>query len=131
MEVSRSALDNSSISAKSLGKPFPWVHAESMATSFCEPTRQGTHLPQDSFLKNWVVFRAISNMQRSSAHTTRARAPSIEPASASDLKSSRTSTIDAGKKPEEGPDGAKPFNFLPGGLPPAYLKITSETGRPM
>ena len=48
----------------------------------------------------------------------------MEPASAKDLKSSRTSTIEAGKKPEDGPDGAKPLSFLPFGRPPAYLKIT-------
>src|ERR1700678_2752578 len=131
MEVRRRAFDSSSISTRSLAEPFPCVHAESMATNFCEPTRQGTHFPHDSFLKNCVVFRAISNMQRSSAKTTKAPDPNIDPASASDLKSSRTSTIEAGKKPDEGPEGAKPFSFLPFGTPPAYLKITSETGRPM
>src|SRR5271154_3146402 len=102
-----------------------------MATSFCDPTRHGTHFPHDSLRKNCVEFSAISSMQRSSAHTTRAPEPNIDPASASDLKSNRTPAIAAGKYPDDGPEGAKPFNFLPFGRPPPYLKISSDTGVPM
>src|ERR1700691_4026654 len=97
IEVSRNAPESSSINATSAAEPFPSVQPVNISTNFCDPTRHGTHLPQDSLRKNCVEFNAISSMQRSSAHTTSAPEPSIEPASASDLKSSRTSAMDAGK----------------------------------
>src|SRR5271156_1753263 len=131
IEVSRSAPESSSINARSAADPFPCVQPVSISTNFCEPTRQGTHLPQDSLRKNCVEFSAMSSMQRSSAQTTSAPEPSIEPASASDLKSSRTSAMDAGKYPEDGPEGANPFSFFPPAIPPPYLKISSDTGVPI
>src|SRR5271156_3357388 len=131
IEVSRSAPESSSINATSATEPFPSVQPVNISTNFCEPTRQGTHLPQDSLRKNCVEFSAMSSMQRSSAHTTRAPEPSIEPASASDLKSSRTSAMDADKYPEDGPEGANPFSFFPPAIPPPYLKISSDTGVPI
>src|SRR5271156_3151475 len=131
IEVSRNAPESSSISAMSAAEPFPSVQPVNISTNFCEPTRQGTHLPHDSLRKNCVEFRAMSSMQRSSAHTTSAPEPSIEPASASDLKSSRTSAMDADKYPEDGPEGANPFSFFPSAMPPACLKISSDTGVPI
>src|SRR5271168_975298 len=131
IEVSRNAPESSSINAMSAAEPFPSVQPVNISTNFCEPTRQGTHLPHDSLRKNCVEFRAMSSMQRSSAHTTSAPEPSIEPASASDLKSSRTSAMDAGKYPEDGPEGANPFSFFPSAMPPPYLKISSDTGVPI
>src|SRR5271155_1835348 len=131
IEVRRSAPESSSIKATSAADPLPCVQPVSISTNFCEPTRQGTHLPQDSLRKNCVEFSAMSSMQRSSAHTTRAPEPSIEPASASDLKSNRTSAMDAGKYPEDGPEGANPFSFFPSAMPPACLKISSDTGVPI
>ena len=92
--------------------PLPCVQPVRISTIFCEPTRQGTHLPQDSLRKNFTAFRAMSSMQRPSAQTTIAPEPSIEPTAASDLKSSRTSTIEAGRYPDEGPDGANAFSFV-------------------
>src|ERR1700683_1409518 len=130
IEVSRSAPESSSINAMSAAEPFPSVQPVSISTNFCEPTRHGTHLPQDSLRKNCVELSAMSSMQRSSAHTTSAPEPSIEPASASDLQSSRTSAMDAGRYPEDGPEGAKPFNCFPSAIPPPYLKISSDTGVP-
>ena len=59
------------------------VHPVSMSTIFCEPTRQGTHLPQDSLRKKRTAFSAMSSMQRPSAQTTIAPEPTIEPAAAS------------------------------------------------
>jgi len=56
------------------------------------PTRQGTHLPHDSFLKKRWAFSAMSSMHVPSAQTTIAPEPSIEPAWSSALKSSATST---------------------------------------
>ena len=38
------------------------VRLEAISTIFCEPMRQGTHLPQDSLRKNRVAVKAWSNM---------------------------------------------------------------------
>src|ERR1700690_428810 len=70
-------------------------------------------------------------MQVVSSQTTIAPDPSIDPASASALKSSRTSTIEAGKYPDDGPDGANAFSALPPRIPPARPKITSRIGVPI
>src|ERR1700689_949847 len=120
IEVSRRASESSSIRLISFEDPSPMVHPVSRSTIFCEPTLHGTHLPQDSLRKNRVAFSAMSNMHVPSAQTTSAPEPSMEPASASDLKSNRTSAMDAGRYPDEGPDGAKPFSFFPLERPPAY-----------
>src|ERR1700693_1860970 len=62
----------------------------------------------------------MSSMHVVSSQTTIAPDPSIEPASASALKSSRTSTIDAGKYPDDGPEGATAFNPRRPRIPPAF-----------
>src|SRR3984957_1890016 len=131
MEVSFRASVSSSISAMSAGEPLPRVQPVRISTIFCEPIRQGTHLPHDSLRKNFTAFSAMSSMQRPSAQTTMAPEPSMDPMAASDLKSSRTSTCDAGKYPDDGPDGANAFSFFPSTIPPAKLKITSDIGRPI
>src|SRR6267378_3041835 len=73
----------------------------------------------------------MSSMQVVSSQTTMAPEPSMEPASARALKSRRTSIIEAGRKPEDGPDGAKAFIGRPPRTPPAWLKMTSCMGTPM
>src|SRR5580700_10621479 len=70
-------------------------------------------------------------MQVVSSHTTMAPEPSIEPASANALKSKRTSIIDAGKYPDDGPEGAKAFNARPPRMPPALLRTTSRIDVPI
>src|SRR4051794_29729170 len=109
MDASFIASDKSSTSCKSRGDPFPRVQSVSTSTIFCDPIRHGTHFPQDSLRKNVQAFKAISNIQVPSAHTTIAPEPSIDPIAASDLKSTRTSTIEAGRYPDDGPEGAKAF----------------------
>src|ERR1700737_2619600 len=61
-----------------------------------------------------------------SSHTTIAPEPSMEPASANALKSSRTSTIDAGKYPDDGPEGANALSARPPRIPPAFPYNTSR-----
>src|SRR3984957_11260969 len=131
MDVSFSASVRSSIRLMSRADPWPRVQPVRISTIFCDPVRQGTHLPQDSLRKNFTAFKAMSSMQRPSAHTTIAPEPSIDPTEASDLKSRHTSTIEAGRYPDDGPDGAKAFSFFPSTMPPARLKITSDIGRPI
>ncbi len=111
MEASFSASVMSSIMGRSAADPLPCVQPVRMSTSFCDPMRQGTHFPHDSLRKNFTAFSAMSSMQRPSAQTTMAPDPSIDPTAASDLKSRRTSTIDAGKYPDDGPDGANAFKL--------------------
>src|SRR6185312_16246031 len=48
IEVSFIAKESSSSSCRSEFEARPSVHPVSISTIFCEPTRQGTHLPQDS-----------------------------------------------------------------------------------
>src|SRR5260221_10813843 len=50
------------------------------STIFCEPTRQGTHLPQDSLRKKRVKFNAPSTIDRPSASTMIAPEPIVAPA---------------------------------------------------
>src|SRR6202521_5095832 len=130
MEVSLSASVKSFTISKSAGVPLPWVQPVRMSTIFCEPTRHGTHFPHDSLRKNFTAFSAMSSIQRPSAQTTMAPEPSMEPAAAIDLKSSLASSMDAGRYPEDGPDGAHAFTFLPSGAPPAKPRMTSEAGDP-
>ena len=108
--------------------PLPCVQPVRISTIFCEPMRHGTHFPQDSLRKKRTAFSAMSSMQRPSAQTTMAPDPSMDPTAASDLKSRRTSTIDAGRYPDDGPEGAKAFSCLPSTMPPACSKITSDIG---
>src|SRR5271167_4733199 len=70
-------------------------------------------------------------MQVESSQTTIAPEPSIDQASANALKSSRTSTIDAGKYPEDGPEGANAFNPRPPRIPPEFPYETSRIVVPM
>src|SRR3984885_827955 len=49
IEVIFRAWVSSSSNGRSVLEERPSVHPESISTSFCEPTRQGTHLPHDSF----------------------------------------------------------------------------------
>src|SRR6266851_9784 len=48
IEVNFKAWVSSSSNCRSAFEPWPSVHPVSISTSFCDPTRQGTHLPQDS-----------------------------------------------------------------------------------
>ncbi len=131
MEVMRMASNNSSHSSRSPGLASPDVQPLKMLTSFCEPTRHGTHLPQDSLRKNRTEFKAMSSMQRLSAHTTIAPEPTMDPASATTLKSSGRSSMLAGKYPEEGPEGANPSSARPSGTPPACWKMRSRYEMPI
>src|SRR5687768_2765228 len=103
-----------------------------MSTIFCEPTRQGTHLPQDSFRKKRVKFRAASIMQRPVLRKRIAPDPMCAPASITALGSeevegrksigeSRNLSV-AGRKGKLGPEGAKALSWPRG--PPALASIS-------
>src|ERR1039457_889109 len=126
MEVMRMAWNSSSHNCLSPGLDSPADHADRIVTNFCEPTRHGTHLPQDSLRKKRTELRAMSSMQRLSAQTTMAPEPTMEPASATALKSKGKSSIAAGRYPEDGPEGANASRLLPSITPPAQLKIRSR-----
>src|SRR5574337_698667 len=68
----------------SLLLPWPFVIRSSVSSSRLVPTRQGTHLPQDSDWVNWTKYRATFTMQSSSSSTIMPPEPTIEPSFASD-----------------------------------------------
>src|SRR5262249_22208255 len=72
IDACMSVYDRSSIIAVCSGRPRPWAISFSTSTILAEPTRQGTHLPHDSFLKKRTALSAMSSMQAWSLHTTMA-----------------------------------------------------------
>ena len=105
---------------------MPCIQASSISTIFWVPMRQGTHLPQDSLRKKRTELKAMSNMQARLVQTTTAPEPTMEPNLDSVAQSSGVSSMDAGRYPDEGPEGAKPTTSSPGGGPPARSKISSR-----
>ena len=98
MEVNRRVSESSSIRAKSPAEPSPRAHPARRSTTTAILRDTERIFRNDSLRKNCVALREPpSSMQVPSAQTTRAPEPSIEPASASALKSSRTSAMDAGR----------------------------------
>src|SRR5260221_529570 len=95
------------------GENFPCVQAVIRSTIFDVPTRQGTHLPQLSLRKKRTAFNAMSIMQVPSAMAMTALEPTMEFTFESVFHSIGRSTMLAGKKPEEGPLGAKASRLRP------------------
>ena len=97
------------------------------------PSRQGTHLPQDSFWVNSMKKRAVSTMQVSSSITTRPPEPIMAPMLFRLSKSrgrSRCSLL-AVVAPPEGPPIWTALNFLPFRMPPPMSNTTSRMVVPM
>src|SRR5205823_4296680 len=88
IDVSAIASPSSGSSASSFRSACPDCTRSSNSTAFCEPRRQGTHLPHDSLRKKRTTFVARASMSVPSATTTTAPEPSIEPALAKAAKSS-------------------------------------------
>ena len=129
IEVRVSVSDSSSMTARFSARPRPRVMSVRMSTILADPTRQGTHFPHDSFLKNRTAFRAMSSMQVPSAQMMTAPDPSMEPAWLSALNSSGVSIMEAGRKPDDAPDGAQALRALPPRTPPARSS-SSRAGVP-
>ncbi len=83
-------------------------------------------MPHDSLRKKRTTLVAVSIMSVPSAITTRAAAPSMQPAFAIVSKSISTSAFSAGRKLELAPPGANAFSGRPSMTPPASL-INSAT----
>ena len=84
-----------------------------------EPTRHGTHLPQDSSRKKRSTLVAAASRSVPSAITTSAPEPSIDPASGSEPKSSGTSSGPGPRKFDEAPPGWMAPSRRPPATPPA------------
>ena len=84
-----------------------------MTCAFAEPTRHGTHLPQDSSRKNRSTLTAAASRSVPSAMTTIAPDPSIDPAACTVPKSSSASSLSGPMKFEDAPPGW----MAPSGLP--------------
>ncbi|MBA7569589.1 hypothetical protein ES708_11330 [subsurface metagenome] len=89
------------------------------------PSRQGTHLPHDSPLRNSIKYLAISTIQVSSSITIMPPEPIIEPSLVSSSKSTGVSRYCSGMQPPEGPPVCTALNFLPLGIPPPMSYIIS------
>ena len=95
-----------------------------------EPTRQGVHLPHDSWTKKRIVRLTTSTIHVSSLMTIIAPVPNADPAAANDSKSNLTSNWSAVRNGVEAPPGMTALIRLPSGTPPAYPYITSRKGIP-
>ena len=82
-DMSRIMRPNSSRLSRSASVPWPSVKALRIFSALSCPTRQGTHLPQDSEWVNSTKNRATSTMQLSSSITTMPPEPMMEPSLAS------------------------------------------------
>ena len=82
------------------------------------PSRQGTHLPQDSFCVKFMKNLATSTMQVLSFMTTRPPEPIIAPAFLTESKSSGRSRSFSVSVPPEGPPIWTALNFPPPRMPP-------------
>src|SRR3954453_7878532 len=67
----------------------------------------------------------MSSMQARSSQTTIAPEPTVAPAAVIAFQSSGRSSIEAGRDPPAGPDGADDFSVRPAGTPPANPSISS------
>ena len=89
------------------------------------PSRQGTHLPQDSLTRKFVKYLATSTMQLRSSMTIMPPEPIIEPIFVSSSKSTRISRYFSGMHPPDGPPVWIALNFRPSGIPPPISKTIS------
>ena len=96
-----------------------------MTCAFVDPTRHGTHLPQDSSRKNRSTLVAAASRSVPSAMTTIAPEPSMDPAACSVPKSSSTSSWSGPMKLEDAPPGW----MAPSGLPPDTPPARSSSSR--
>ncbi|MBA7536828.1 hypothetical protein ES705_29093 [subsurface metagenome] len=93
----------SSSSSISPSLPLP-VQILFKILSIClNPSRQGTHFPQDSWERKSTKYLATSTIQVSSSITIIPPEPIIEPASVSASKSTGRSSRPSGIQPPEGP----------------------------
>ena len=86
------------------------------------PSRQGTHLPQDSFWVKFIKKRATSTIQVCSSMTTRPPEPIIAPAFFSESKSSGRSRCSLVRQPPEGPPICTALNPAPPRMPAADIE---------
>ena len=95
------------------------------------PSRQGTHLPQDSFWVKFMKNRATSTMQVSSSMTTSPPEPIMAPTFFRESKSMGMSRCSSVRQPPEGPPICTALNFFPSLMPPPMSKMTSRRVVPM
>src|SRR4030042_6566214 len=83
--------------------PRPSVMSVRISSILSSPSRQGTHLPHDSSVRNFTKYLAMSTMQLSSSMTIMPPEPIIDPASANLSKSTGRSIMLSGMQPPDGP----------------------------
>jgi hypothetical protein len=100
-----------------------------ISCAFWEPTRHGTHLPQDSTRKKFSTLVAAASRSVPSASTTIAPVPRAEPAFAIASNVSGRSTQSGPRKFVDAPPGCTAATSAPSRTPPASA-IRSETSEP-
>ena len=110
--------DSSSSNSMSPSLPLPVVMLVNIRCICLKPSRQGTHLPHDSSVRNSIKYRATSTMQVSSSMTIMPPDPIMDPASVSSSKPTSRSNIDSGMQPPDGPPVCTALNFFELGMPP-------------
>src|SRR5947209_18869679 len=83
------------------------------------PSRHGVHLPQDSCRKNSDHFLVARTTQSSSSKICTAEVPFIEPAFATESKSSGRSWCSPVSSGHDAPPGGQNLSSLPLLIPPA------------
>src|SRR3989337_2940213 len=112
--------------SRSPGLPSPYSILLRTLVSQGVPSRQGVHLPHDSWLKNLFMMYDILTMQVELSITMTAPEPSIEPLAARESKSRAVSMSFGVSIGALTPPGMKAFRGLPSlSMPPQWLYIRS------
>src|SRR3989339_275064 len=130
-EASTAVSASSSRSSISPSLPLPWVILVSILCIWRRPSRQGTHLPQDSSVRKAIKYLATSTMQVSSSMAIIPPEPIMEPALVSSSNPTCRSSLSSGMHPPEAPPAWTALNFLPPGMPPPMVKMISRRVVPM
>ena len=105
-------------SSTSSSLPFPAQMSSRISLILRIPSRQGTHLPQDSSLRKARKYLATSTIQERSSMTIMPPEPIMEPTSVSLSKSTGISSRLSGIQPPDGPPVCTALNLRPLVMPP-------------
>src|SRR5271157_2808683 len=126
-----SALPNSSRCIRSSILPAPLQILSIISYMRLVPSRQGTHFPQDSSVKNLKKYRATSTIQFRSSMKIIPPEPIMEPMLVSESKSTGISRCCSGMQPPDGPPVCTALNCRFPLIPPPNSKMISRSVMPI